>query len=73
MTEPVEPRTLLEAMVRQRQLSWDEAAALVVNTAKQHENISISLSGRHLGRLARNERSGCTNVAEVAVLCIQCS
>lgn len=58
MAEPVEPRTLLEAMVRQRQLTWDEAADLVVKTAKQHENASISLSGRHLGRLARSERAG---------------
>lgn len=57
MAEPGEPRTLLEAIVRQRQLSWDEAADLVVKTARQHETISISLSGRHLGRLARNERS----------------
>lgn len=58
MAEPVEPRTLLEAIVRQRQLSWDEAANLVVMTAKQHEDVSLSLSGRHLGRLARSERSG---------------
>lgn len=58
MTEPVEPRTLLEAMIREQQLSWDEAAELVVKTAKQHEDASISLSGRHLGRLARSERSG---------------
>lgn len=58
MTEPVEPRTLLEAMIRQRQLSWDEAAAMVLKAAKQHEDVSISLSGRHLGRLARNERLG---------------
>ena len=52
------PRTLLEAIVRQRQLSWDEAADMVVKTARQHEDISLSLSGRHLGRLARNERGG---------------
>jgi len=49
---------LLEALVRQRQLSWDEAADLVVKTAKKHEDVFISLSGRHLGRLARGERSG---------------
>ncbi|MCA1702854.1 MAG: XRE family transcriptional regulator [Actinobacteria bacterium] len=58
MAEPGEPRTLLGALVRQRQLSWDEAADLVVKTARKHEGISISLSGRHLGRLARSERSG---------------
>lgn len=58
MPEPVEPRTLLEAMVRQRQLSWDEAADLVVKAATPHEDISPSLSGRHLGRLARGERAG---------------
>ncbi|HEX2288929.1 MAG TPA: hypothetical protein VHH53_01710 [Pseudonocardiaceae bacterium] len=57
MAEPAEPRTLLEALVRQRQLSWDEAADLVVRTAKKHEDIGVSLSGRHLGRLARGERS----------------
>jgi hypothetical protein len=58
MAEPGEPRTLLGALVRQRQLSWDEAAELVVRTAREQEGISISLSGRHLGRLARSERSG---------------
>ena len=58
MAEPSAPRTLLEALVRQRQLSWDEAADLVVKTAKKHEDVFISLSGRHLGRLARGERSG---------------
>ncbi len=58
MAEPPAPRTLLEALVRQRQLSWDEAADLVVKTANNHEDIRISLSGRHLGRLARGERSG---------------
>src|ERR671916_930738 len=58
MAEPGEPRTLLEALVRQRQLSWDEAADLVVKTANNHEDIRISLSGRHLGHLARGERSG---------------
>jgi hypothetical protein len=58
MVEPPAPRTLLEALVRLRQLSWDEAADLVVRTAKKHEDLGISLSGRHLGRLARGERSG---------------
>lgn len=58
MAEPSAHRTLLEALVRQRQLSWDEAADLVVKTAKKHEDVFISLSGRHLGRLARGERSG---------------
>lgn len=58
MVESPAPRTLLEALVRQRQLSWDEAAELVVKTARKHEDIGISLSGRHLGRLARGERSG---------------
>lgn len=45
-------------MVRQRQLSWDEAADLIMKTASKHEGIAVSLSGRHLGRLARGERSG---------------
>lgn len=58
MAELVTPRTLLEAIIRQRQLSWDEAANLIVMAAKEHEHVSISISGRHLGRLARNERSG---------------
>src|SRR3954463_3911014 len=53
-----EPRTLLEALVREQHLSWEEAANLVAKTARKHEGISISISGRHLGRLARNERSG---------------
>lgn len=58
MVEPAAPRTLLEAIVRQRQLSWQEAADLVVDTARQHEKAAVSMSGRHLGRLARGERSG---------------
>lgn len=58
MAAPGEPRTLLEALIRQRQLSWDEAADLVAKTAREHEDTCISLSGRHLGRLARSERSG---------------
>lgn len=43
MPEPVAPRTLLEAVVRQRQLSWDEAADLVVKTARQHEDVSLGI------------------------------
>jgi transcriptional regulator with XRE-family HTH domain len=58
MAEPAAPRTLLEAPVRQRHLSWDEAAELVMKTARQHGENRVSLSGRHLGRLARGERSG---------------
>jgi hypothetical protein len=58
MARSGEPRTLLEALVREQHLSWEEAANLVVKTARKHEGISIPLSGRHLGRLARNERSG---------------
>lgn len=50
-----EPRTLLEALIRQRQLTWEEAAELVRNTAQAEEGRSISLSGRHMGRLARRE------------------
>ena len=50
------PRTLLEALVRQRSLSWDEAAVAVGDAAREHGERSLSLSSRHLARLARRER-----------------
>lgn len=52
-----QPRTLLEALIRQQQLTWDEAARKVQVAAKTHDQRSISLTGRHLARLARRERS----------------
>ena len=52
------PRTLLEALVRQRNLSWDEAAGAVADAAREHGERSLSLSSRHLARLARREREG---------------
>jgi hypothetical protein len=53
-----EPHTLLEALVRQRQLSWDEAARAVCEAAREHGERTLSLSSRHLARLARHEREG---------------
>lgn len=50
------PRTLLEALVRQRQLTWAEAAREVGEVASAHERRSISLTPRHLARLARREK-----------------
>ncbi len=58
MAELVAPRTLLEAIVRSRQLSWQEAADLVAETSRGQEKAGVSISGRHLGRLARGERTG---------------
>jgi hypothetical protein len=52
------PRTVLEALVRQRQLSWDEAARAVSDAAREHGERALSLSSRHLARLARREREG---------------
>jgi hypothetical protein len=52
------PRTLLEALVRQRQLSWEEAARAVSDAAREHGEGALSLSSRHLARLARREREG---------------
>jgi hypothetical protein len=52
-----QPRTLLEALIRQQQLTWDEAARKVQQAAKDSEHRSISLTGRHLARLARRERA----------------
>lgn len=51
------PRTLLEALVRQRQLSWDEAARAVSAAAVERGERGLSLSSRHLARLARRERA----------------
>lgn len=56
MTESGEPRTLLEALIRQRQLTWDEAARIVTDAAKERERRPMSMTGRHLARLARRER-----------------
>lgn len=52
-----QPHTLLEALIRQQQLTWDEAARKVQQAAREHEHRSVSLTGRHLARLARRERS----------------
>src|SRR4051812_28726749 len=56
MDTAAEPHSLLEALIRQQQLTWDEAARKVVDAARQHERRSITLTGRHLARLARRER-----------------
>lgn len=48
--------TLLEAIVDQQRLTWEEAARRVEEAAKRHEGESISISPRHLARLARRER-----------------
>lgn len=52
------PRTLLEALVRQRRLSWDDAARAVSKAALEQGERGLSLSSRHLARLARRERAG---------------
>jgi hypothetical protein len=52
------PRTLLEAIVRQRRLSWEEAARAVSDAAQKHGERALSVSSRHLARLARRERAG---------------
>lgn len=51
-----EPATLLQALVQQGHLSWDEAARRVSTALFERENERISLTGRHLGRIARLER-----------------
>lgn len=55
MTGFEQPNTLLEALIRQQQLTWSEAAALVSASAKEEEGRGLELSARHLGRLARRE------------------
>lgn len=52
------PRTVLEAIVRQRQMSWEEAARAVGEAARERGERALSLSSRHLARLARREREG---------------
>src|ERR671915_253214 len=52
------PRTLLEALVRQRQLSWEEAARAISEAARKEGQGNLSLSSRHLARLARREKDG---------------
>src|SRR5690606_5196600 len=51
------PRTVLEHMLRQRDLTYEEAAARFVDLARSI-NEQATISPRHLGRLARGERSG---------------
>jgi hypothetical protein len=51
-----EPRTLLEAIIRQQQLSWEEAARRVEQLAKEREGRIFALHPRHLRRLAKRER-----------------
>lgn len=51
-----EPATLLQALVQQGNLSWDEAARRVTSALFEREHERISLTGRHIGRMARLER-----------------
>ncbi|MDN5915132.1 MAG: hypothetical protein L0I76_08510 [Pseudonocardia sp.] len=53
-----QPATVLHARIQQANLSWDEAARLAVDAISKHENTSVSLTGRHLARLSRQERPG---------------
>lgn len=57
MAEAQEPRTLLEALIRHQQLTWDEAARKTREAIAEREGRAISLTGRHLARLARRERT----------------
>lgn len=49
-------RTVLEGLVRQRHLTWAEAAERVAAAVRQEEGLRISLSARHFARIARRER-----------------
>jgi len=51
-----QPATLLHALVQRGHLSWEEAASRTVAAILERENERISLTGRHLGRIARRER-----------------
>ena len=69
MTQAREPRTLLEALVRQQQLTWKEAARKVSDASADHEGrAAITLTDRHLARLAKRERGGSPNPATCRAL-----
>jgi hypothetical protein len=63
-----DPRTLLEALVRQQNLTWDEAARKAQDAAQAHDGRSISLTGQHLGRLARRQQETNPNPATARAL-----
>lgn len=53
-----QPATQLHALVQTSNLTWDEAARRAVDALAENEGENISLTGRHLARLARLERPG---------------
>lgn len=52
------PATVLQALVQQSNLTWNEAARRVVDALNAAEKANVSLTGRHLARIARDERPG---------------
>ncbi|MGH3616276.1 MAG: hypothetical protein ACRDRK_27515 [Pseudonocardia sp.] len=52
------PVTVLHALIRAANLSWDEAAQRVSDAFNDAENDTLSLTGRHLRRIAMCEREG---------------
>jgi len=55
--EDREPRTVLEHLIRQKDRTYEEAAADFMATARSL-NERVTISPRHLARLARGERGG---------------
>lgn len=54
--EQAPPRTLLEHLIRERQLTLVEAASYVERASSESEARPVAVTARHLGRLARAER-----------------
>src|SRR5215470_8371934 len=56
----VQPRTVLEELLRQQDRTYDEIAQDFEKVARQLGEHGVSISTRHLRRLASGERTGTT-------------
>jgi tetratricopeptide (TPR) repeat protein len=65
--ESQQPRTLLEFLLQQRDLTYEEVAEEFANAARRLDERGVTISTRHLRRLASGERMG-TNPATRRVL-----
>lgn len=60
------PRTLLAQLIRAQQLTLAEAARRVEQVSAEREGRGVTVTGRHLGRLARAERLDAAPAAPLA-------
>ena len=58
--ESQQPRTVLELLLQQRDLTYEEVVQEFANVARRLDERGVTISARHLRRLASGERAGTT-------------